>query len=1125
MSLSDQAEAKIKMLTEQLSAKDEIVLQHTRVAEEAVSGWEKAESESASLRGLLDAEKEKRLALEDRVSQLDGALKECMKQLRHVREQQEQRIHETVQMRIKEFEESQRNMEAKMSKLASDLRESEAEKAAMSKLLQERAKAIKEAKDERNRAEQEVKLIQVKLESAEKDQGKWKYEVHLLSKELQIRNQELEYNKKESEAANKQHLENVKRVAKLETECQRLRLLVRKKLPGPAAISQMKMEVEALGIQLPSTPHTERGRRTPSSRRAKNNNSFCNPDKVGPSWMLGNDTREQLLALVEENKTLREALNKNSVELEFARMQCSQTTSAEEHLENSSTASSCHGLPRTRHSFPCGFMSTTFIESSKDPSVASVISEDVALENESICAETWANALFSELSHLRKDKTGSPVGPMANSSHDLMDDFVEMEKLASMHPDINNQLSSSPHMVKDPSLENPTDAEDVTFLSQDKLMQSSCQSCGELQNKLSGLENELNIVRLHRLNGRAALSAIEKRVIKAMEGGESCLIDALDEVRAIASDSIRVAEGERTSEESGLSSRPCLGLEQAEVRDTRTWSPSNLSSCLSDEGTISKQDDALPSNPTILAKELIKAMHKVACFIDSLSQLDFDAVNADYNIESNSDEVLLARRDIDSSEHWKISGVNSCVQSIATLCNGLLERKVEVMDFLVETTSAIDWLLSHLFSKTNLGDEISVIQKRTGSGTYSCSSYDVPSYCTASDVRASIPYGNPTPIDKLNPIKCTSCADIREQFNQLKTEKDEGDEKLKLITNELEALKLQLEEMTPSRSSLQSELVSVSKDRDYLMSEISVISSEKCSLESELLHAKEKMKELEERTESLEAQLRDEIRCREAIEVMYRDVAERKPCAATDRMKSLVREETLEENHSAVRMRKEKEIAAAAEKLAECQQTIFALGKQLKDLGLPKNGGDESPTSHFSPYRSPVSEHRPYGMSEQAPCMYAQGFINSQVLSPISFRQAVGEEHGSLSDDEHSRTATLQHDPSRRQPKALFGRYTDTANASSQWEALLSPDRVQGHLIGKGLSSPDFDAIPSSTPRAMVPSKGLPLSSPGRSPARFLSTMRKKGRDNNSKSKEDAASTDKHAGGFTRFFARNKASR
>ncbi len=59
-----------------------------------------------------------------------------------------------------------------------------------------------------------------------------KYEVHVLNKELEIRNEEREYERKAADNAAKQHLESVKKITKLEEECSHLRVLIRKKLPG-----------------------------------------------------------------------------------------------------------------------------------------------------------------------------------------------------------------------------------------------------------------------------------------------------------------------------------------------------------------------------------------------------------------------------------------------------------------------------------------------------------------------------------------------------------------------------------------------------------------------------------------------------------------------------------------------------------------------------------------------------------------------------------------------------------------------------------------------------------------------------------------------------------------------------
>jgi chromosome segregation ATPase len=109
----------------------------------ACSGWEKAEAEAVALKTQLDVALAQKLATEDRVAHLDGALKECMKQLRHVREEQEQRIHDTLVKKTREYDKLRVEMETKLSESShflaqtrSELLESRAEVTALSHALQ-----------------------------------------------------------------------------------------------------------------------------------------------------------------------------------------------------------------------------------------------------------------------------------------------------------------------------------------------------------------------------------------------------------------------------------------------------------------------------------------------------------------------------------------------------------------------------------------------------------------------------------------------------------------------------------------------------------------------------------------------------------------------------------------------------------------------------------------------------------------------------------------------------------------------------------------------------------------------------------------------------------------------------
>ncbi|KAK7410928.1 hypothetical protein VNO78_02161 [Psophocarpus tetragonolobus] len=198
----------VKTLTEKLSAallnssvKENLVKQHAKVAEEAVSGWEKAENEVMILKQQLDAAKQKNSVLEDQVSCLNVELKECMKELRQAKEEQEQKIHGSV-INITCGLESQRPDHER--KLADP--------------------------DKTNAAALVDSALHQRLEDMEKENSSLKIELQSRLEELEFRTIERDLSTQAAEAASKQHLESIKKVAKLEAECRRLKALTRKAL-------------------------------------------------------------------------------------------------------------------------------------------------------------------------------------------------------------------------------------------------------------------------------------------------------------------------------------------------------------------------------------------------------------------------------------------------------------------------------------------------------------------------------------------------------------------------------------------------------------------------------------------------------------------------------------------------------------------------------------------------------------------------------------------------------------------------------------------------------------------------------------------------------------------------------
>ncbi|CAL9233622.1 unnamed protein product [Arabidopsis halleri] len=405
-------ENRVKSLIDKLTSVEAESNKHENEAQEAIVGWEKTKAEVASLKKKLDEALNEKHRSEERSSHTDAGLKECMQQLRFVREEQERMVHDALTKASQEYERRLIVIKTELAGTSKRLAEAEGENAQLSKSLLAKNKTVEDLNRVRDRIEVDFNSLVSSLESKEKENVSLRYEVRVLEKELELRNEEREFSRRTAEASHKLHLENVKKVAKLESECQRLRVLVRKRLPGPAALSKMRNEVEMLG------------------RRRVNgspNSPMIDSEKI-------NNLTEQLCLLEEENKTLREALNKKVSELQFSRNMYTRTASRllefESHVEESSKGTNI------------------------EPSRSSNVSHEVSLasvsefENDDkvSCADSWASALLSELDNFKNKKQmgSSLVGTPKASEMKLMDDFAEMEKLAMVASTIDNRPGSFP---------------------------------------------------------------------------------------------------------------------------------------------------------------------------------------------------------------------------------------------------------------------------------------------------------------------------------------------------------------------------------------------------------------------------------------------------------------------------------------------------------------------------------------------------------------------------------------------------------------------------------------------------------------------------------------------------------
>ncbi|XP_059280446.1 filament-like plant protein isoform X1 [Lycium ferocissimum] len=214
--IDDESKESLRCLTEKLSAalvnvsaKEDLVKQHAKVAEEAIAGWEKAENEVGVLKQQLDAAVQQNLTLEVRVSHLDGALKECVRQLRQARDEQGKRIQDAT----------------------AEKNEWESEKTALEKQLLKLQIQVEAGNKAETAPTSTDPDTLVRLKCLEKENTALKIELLTCSEVLGIRTIERDLSTQAAETASKQQLESIKKVTKLEAECRKLQAMARKSSP------------------------------------------------------------------------------------------------------------------------------------------------------------------------------------------------------------------------------------------------------------------------------------------------------------------------------------------------------------------------------------------------------------------------------------------------------------------------------------------------------------------------------------------------------------------------------------------------------------------------------------------------------------------------------------------------------------------------------------------------------------------------------------------------------------------------------------------------------------------------------------------------------------------------------
>ncbi|CAJ1973229.1 unnamed protein product [Sphenostylis stenocarpa] len=995
-------EDEVKEINEKLSAanseintKESMVKQHTKVAEEAVSGWEKAEAEALALKNHLESVTLLKLTAEDRATHLDGALKECMRQIRNLKEEHEQKIQEVALSKTKQLDKIKGELEAKIVNFEQELLRSAAENGALSRSLQEHSNMLIKFSEEKARAEAEIEILKGNIEACERENNSLKYELHVVSKELEIRNEEKNMSMRSAEAANKQHIEGVKKIAKLEAECQRLRGLVRKKLPGPAALAQMKLEVESLGRDFGES----RLRKSPVKSPSPNLSPL-------PDFSLENVQKfqkdnefltERLLAMEEETKMLKEALAKRNSELQASRSMCAKTVSKLQILEAQSQArNQLKGSPKSIVQITHESLYNQ--NASSAPSFVSM-SED-GNDDAVSCAESWSTAIVSGISQSPNEKcTEESRKSEVSKKLELMDDFLEVEKLARL------------------SNESNVDAT-VSVSSNNKTTDTGTDNVSEVGTGKEGLAEKIG-------NSNSLPNQVSS--------------DALMSVPDPQSD----ASGLLLTE---LRSRILLVFESLAKDADIGKIVEDIKHVLEDshDTTISHSVNAHPSdaicdrkdNPEDAGLNLEKEI------ISSQQPKQYVHITSDLEVAISQihDFVLFLGKEAMTFHDISCDGneMRQKIEEFSVTFDNLLSNNASLQQFVLDLSYVLDKASEFRFNvlgykgteaETNSPDcidkialpENKLVQDNSPGERYQNGCSHILNTCS-----------NPEVPDDGNLVSGYKVDDASQklsmqEFEKLKLEKEKVVTDLSNCTETLEMTKSQLLETEQLLAEVKSQLASAQKSNSLAETQLKCMAESYKSLETRAQELETELNRLQIKIESLENELQDEKKAHAAALARSKDLQEQ-----LQRIEYLVADDDHKTSH-------DRDLTAAAEKLAECQETILLLGKQLNAL-RPQTEPIDSQSSKINTKDEGLTEDDPTTNSKKFQELGQMDMDNTTSAfvqrlsseSPLHFSNSLF----SPSDSESTLPARSPVQHSKSKPK-----HRPTKSASSSVSSATTPEK------------------------------------------------------------------------------------
>ncbi len=400
---------------------------------------------------------------------------------------------------------------------------------------------------------------------------------------------------------------------------------------------------------------------------------------------------EKMAAMDEEMKMLKEALARRNEELQNAHVRCVKTANrlslVEEELDRALGV---------QHQSKQQEIKTLIKGGSHHHHHHHSTDMDI---NGDASSDAWASALVAELDQFKKKSKVLPLSNghtdkgQASLSYELMDDFVEMERLAKMSEPAKSEITYSDSASFDGPRESP-----LTAAASDQIQ--------ELEGELASTRRELESAN-HTICGLNAKLATAEEQLTALQSRNSAnevllinLQDQLDRLNEIQSDMERGGNGPPalSDQMSGFSIKDIL------ARGRENGQTGSVSETCSSEVEAPEEHDASVSDAESKAStahiELAASLSKIVGILEALAQA------------TGSEHTLLVTMHIDGtgkmlgshlqgeggaqiaqSMQWKDLELENAMQIVVLAGNKLLQGKCDMVEFISELASALDRII------------------------------------------------------------------------------------------------------------------------------------------------------------------------------------------------------------------------------------------------------------------------------------------------------------------------------------------------------------------------------------------------------------------------------------------------